>query len=194
MRFNLTYFNILNKNLAYTVYDDNFNSTGLYAKAGNLRRQGIEAELSGRIMPNLEVILGYAYLKAEYTDSPAYKEKSAPLNTPKNTANGWVYYTFDRGAVRGLSLGVGAYFVGKRPVNDYTIKVTHDNTKPNVKPFDMASYTTINAQMAYQIKKVKLQVVFNNIFDKLGYTSYYRGGFINPIDPFNFGATLSYKF
>lgn len=194
LRFNFTYFNILNKNLAYSIYDESFQPTGLYAKAGNLRRQGIETELLGRIMPNLEVIIGYAYLKAEYKDSPAYHEGSAPLNTPSHTGNGWVYYTFDRGLFKDLSLGVGVYYVGKRPVNDYTIKVTHTNTQANVKPFDMSSYTTVNAQIGYEFKKVKLQLFFNNIFDKLGYTSYYRGGFINPIDPFNFSAALSYKF
>ena len=194
LRFNLTYFYIMNKNLAYQLYDEADVATGLYDKAGDLRRQGVEAELLGRLLPNLEVILGYAYLKAEYKNSPAYHEGSAPINTPSSTANAWVYYTLNRGALNGLSLGVGAYYVGKRPVNDYSYKVTHANSTPNVKPFDMPSYTTVNAQLAYQIKGIKMQVFFNNIFDKLGYTSYYRGGFINPIDPFNVSASIGYTF
>ena len=194
LRFNLTYFNIMNKNLAYQLYDEADAATGLYAKAGDLRRQGIEAELLGRLLPNLEVILGYSYLKAEYRNSPAYHEGSAPINTPSNTANAWVYYTFNRGALNGLSMGIGTYYVGKRPVNDYSYKVTHANSTPNVKPFDMPSYTTVNAQLAYSVKKVKMQVFFNNIWDKLGYTSYYRGGYINPIDPFNVSASIGYTF
>jgi len=194
LRFNFTYFHILNKNLAYNVYDENFQATSYYAKAGNLRRQGIETELTGRILKNLEVILGYAYLKAEYENSPAYQEGSAPLNTPKHTANGWVYYTVDNGFLKGLSLGIGSYYVGKRPVNDYTYKAAVHNTQPNVKPFEMKAYTTVNAQLAYNTGRFRIQTFINNIFNKLGYTSYYRGGYINQIDPFNLSAAVSYRF
>lgn len=194
LRFNLTYFHILNKNLAYNVYDANFQATSYYDKAGNLRRQGIETELTGRILPNLEVILGYAYLKAEYEDSPAYQEGSAPLNTPAHTVNSWAYYTVDNGFLKGLSLGVGTYYVGKRPINDYTYKAAVHDTQPDVKPFDMKAYTTVNAQLAYNTGRFRVQTFFNNIFNELGYTSYYRGGYINQIDPFNLSAAISYRF
>lgn len=194
LRFNFTYFHIMNQNLAYNIYDDAFQPTDYYAKAGNLLRQGIETELSGRILPNLEVILGYAYLQAEYQDSPAYHEGSEPINTPKHTGNAWAYYTLNKGFLKGLSLGVGAYYVGARPINDYTYKAAVHNTQPNVKPFDMPSYTTVNAQLAYGIGKVRIQAFFNNIFNTLGYTSYYRGGYINQIDPFNMSASVNYRF
>lgn len=194
LRFNFTYFHILNKNLAYAVYDENWTETGFYDKAGSLRRQGIETELTGRLLSNLEVIVGYAFLKAEYEDSPAYKEGSAPINTPKHTANGWAYYTLEKGALKGLSLGLGAYYVGKRPVNDYTIKASVHDTQPNLAYFDMAAYTTVNVQLAYQFSKFRVQAFFNNIFDSTGYTSYYRGGYINPTDPFNVSGSISYRF
>lgn len=194
LRFNFTYFHILNQNLAYSVYDDNWTATGYYAKAGNLRRQGIEAELTGRVLPNLEVIVGYAYLKAEYEDSPAYKDGSAPMNAPTHTANGWAYYTVDRGMLKGLSLGLGTYYVGERPVNDYAVKTAIHDTQPGVEPFNMKAYTTVNAQMAYSFGKFRVQAFFNNLFNSIGYTSYYRGGYINPTDPFHVSGVVAYHF
>lgn len=194
LRFNFTYFHIMNENLSYTVYDENGVATPYYDLAGDLKRTGIETELSGRILPNLQVVLGYAYLNAKYQDSPAYMDGSAPMNAPKHTGNGWVYYTVDRGALKGLSLGVGAYYVGGRPVNEYTKKTVIHDTEPGVKPFDMPAYTTVNAQLAYSIGRVTTRVFFNNIFDEIGYNSYYRGGYINQIDPRNFAAQVSYRF
>lgn len=194
LRFNFTYFYIKNSNTSYSVYDESGVNILYYDNAGDLVRDGIEVELNGRILSNLQVMLGYAYVDPRYRNSPAFKEGSAPINTTKNTANAWLHYSVERGFLKGLSLGAGAYYVGKRPVNDYTIKVAVHNTTPNVKPFDMPAYTTINAQVAYTFKHLTTRVFFNNIFDELGYSSYYRGGYINQIDPRNFAANLSYSF
>lgn len=194
LRFNFTYFHILNSNTSYAVYDAAGKTILYYDNAGDLMRQGIEVELSGRILPNLQVMLGYAYLDAQYRDSPAYEEGSAPMNAPKHTANGWLHYLVEKGPLRGLSVGVGAYYVGDRPVNEYTKKVIIHNTEPGVKPFDMPAYTTLNAQLGYTYKKVTTRVFFNNILDELGHNSYFRGGYINQIDPRNFAASVSYRF
>lgn len=194
LRFNFTYFHINNSNLAYNIYNEDGSASPYYDLAGDLKRQGVEVELSGRILPNLQVMLGYAYLDAGYEHSPAYMDGSAPMNAPKHTANGWVQYIVNKGALKNLSLGVGVYYVGDRPVNEYTKKTVIHNTEPGVKPFDMPAYTTVNAQIGYTYAKVTARVFFNNIFDDLGYNSYYRGGYINQIDPRNFAASLSYRF
>lgn len=194
LRFNFTYFNILNSNTSYAVYDGTGKNILHYGNAGDLRRDGIEVELSGRILENLQIMAGYSYTNPRFKNSPAYKEGSSPINTAKHTANGWVYYYVNKGALKGLSAGVGAYYVGKRPVNDYTIKVFQHNTTPNLKPFDMPSYITFNAQLAYSYQRFTARVFFNNIFDKIGYNSYYRGGYINQIDPRNFAGSIAYTF
>lgn len=196
LRFNFTYFNILNSNLANQTYDPTTNQPlDFYYKAGDLKRQGIETELSGRILENLQVMFGYAYLRAKYDNSPSYVNGSAPMNAPKHTANGWVQYTVDRSTLKGLSIGVGTYFVGSRPVNEHSTKFQgHDGIVPGEKPFDMPFYMTVNAQLGYTLGKVTARVFFNNIFDAIGYNSYYRGGYINFIDPRNFAGTVSYKF
>lgn len=195
LRFNFTYFNIITENLSYATYVEGTNqTTGEYGLAGDLKRRGIETELSGRLLENLQVILGYAYLKAQYTNSPAYQEGSAPMNAPKHTANGWIYYTLNRGTLKGLSAGVGAYYVGKRPVNDWSLVPDSHGSMVGNKPFDMPAYTTVNFQLAYGRGPVTVRAYVNNIFDEIGYNSYYRGGFINKIDPRNFAASVSYRF
>lgn len=195
LRFNFTYFNIKQKNLSYTIYDEEtLQDTGFKGKAGNLKRSGIETELSGRILDNLQVILGYSYLDAQYEDSPAYQDGSAPMNTPRHTANGWIQYAFNKGTFRGLSAAVGVYYVGARPVNDWSLKMDGHGSMTGAKPFDMPAYTTVNAQLAYNIGKFTTRVYLNNLFDAIGYNSYYRGGYINQIDPRNFSAIVSYNF
>ncbi len=199
LRFNLTLFDIKTDNLSYSILNEDGNATGVYGLAGNLRRKGIEVELIGRILTNLQIMTGWAYLDAQYHDSPAYVEGSAPMNAPKHTANGWLNYRFNEGFLRGLDLGAGVYYVGKRPVDEFTQKTiitSHVNSvTPGLKPFDMPEYTTVDAQVGYQFNNgLGLRVFFNNIFDAVGYSSYFRGGYIDQIQPRNFAAQINYKF
>lgn len=204
LRFNVTLFNINTDNLSYSILDANYNPVKdqdgnvLYGLAGNLRRKGIEVELIGRLLPNLQVMSGYSYLDAQYQDSPAYVNGSAPMNTAKHTANGWVNYKFDQELLKGLDIGAGIYYVGARPVDEWTQKTftnSHVNSvQPGLQPFDMPAYTTVNAQVGYSFSNISVRAYLNNIFDKVGYTSYYRGGYIDQIQPRNFAVQLNYKF
>lgn len=195
VRVNLTYFDIITKNLSYaTYYEGTTQKTGYFAKAGDLKRKGIEAEVSGSILENLQVMLGYAYLDAQYQNSPAYQDGSAPMNTPKHTANAWVQYSVRKGWLKRLSASVGVYYVGARPVNDYSLVPDGHGSTTGAKPFDMPAYTTVNAQLAYGVGPFTARVYMNNLFDALGYNSYYRGGYINQIDPRNFSAAVTYRF
>ncbi|MHC5202042.1 TonB-dependent siderophore receptor [Myroides sp. LJL119] len=192
---NVTYFDATNKNVLAQVYTENGTAvTDTYQKAGNLARRGVEVDINGKITNSLEVMLGYAFLDAKYDGSPIYQNGSAPMNAAKHSANGWVNYKLNDGALKGLSFGAGAYFVGKRPVNEFNLKPDAHGSMVGEKPFDMPDFTTVNAQIAYSFKNATLRVFANNIFNKTGYTSYYRGGYINETAPRNFAAQLTYRF
>ncbi|REC44960.1 TonB-dependent siderophore receptor [Chryseobacterium sp. 5_R23647] len=200
LRFNLTFFDIKSDNLSYEILNGN-NGTGTYALAGELKRRGMEVELIGKILPNLQIMTGWAYVDAQYQDSPSFVNGSAPINTPKHSANGWLNYKFNQGILEGLDVGAGIYYVGIRPVDDYKQIYTtavggHINgTQPGEKPFNMPEYTTVDAQVGYKFKNgLGLRVFFNNIFDSVGYNSYFRGGYIDQIQPRNFSAQINYKF
>ena len=195
LRFNFTYFDIITENLTNNDYIPGTDkTTGYVYKAGDLKRKGVEVELNGRILNNLQVMLGYAYLDAKYDNSPSYVNGSAPMNAPKHTANGWIYYTVDRSTLKGLSIGLGTYYVGKRPVNEFSSAYDGHIYAPGIKPFDMPAYTTVNVQLGYTTGPFTARVFMNNIFDELGYNSYFRGGYINQIDPRNFAAMVAYRF
>ena len=202
LRFNVTLFDINIDNLSYQLLDSNGNPLDgqPYALAGELERKGIEVELIGRILPNLQIMTGWAYVDAQYQDSPSFVNGSAPINTPKNTANAWLNYRFDD-YLEGFDIGAGVYYVGTRPVDDYKQKYFNsgsghvNGTQPDEKPFNMPDYTTVEAQVGYKFRNgLGVRVFFNNIFDAVGYNSYFRGGYIDQIQPRNFSAQLNYKF
>ncbi|SFS39084.1 iron complex outermembrane recepter protein [Zhouia amylolytica] len=194
LRFNLTFFKINNRDINLPVYDENWVATGFYQKGGNDERKGIEVELTGRILDNLELITGYSYIDAQYKEHTSFVYGSAPLNTPKHTFNAYANYLF-KGSLEGLSIGAGAYYTGERPINDWSAgAVTHEGIVPGQKPFNVASYTLVNAQIAYQIDQHwNVRLLANNLFNEIGYNAY-RTRYINQTDPRTFGGVLTYRF
>lgn len=169
LRFNLTFFKINNKDINLNVYDENWVATGYFQKGGNDERKGIEVELSGRILDNLEVITGYSYINAQYKEHSSYVYGSAHLNTPKHTFNAYVNYSFKE-QLEGLSVGGGIYFTGERPINDWSSgAVTHEGIVPHQKPFYIESYLQSNAQVAYQFNQHwNFRFLLNNVFNEIG--------------------------
>ena len=198
LRANVNYFNMNQDNLTYNYYDPvTFAATNYYDYAGNLRRRGLEAEVTGRILPNLQVLLGYSYTDASYNNSPAYVNGSRPMNSPYHTANAWAQYTFQKTNtfLDGAYVSLGYYYIGSRPVNETTKSFDgHGNWIGGAQPFLMPEYYTLNAQVGYKYKQWTFRVLMNNLTDRIGYNSYYRGGYINQIDPFNMSGQISFKF
>ncbi len=194
LRFNFTFFKINNKDINLPVYDENWVATGFYQKGGNDERKGIEVELSGRLLENLEVITGYSYIDAQYKEHTSFVYGSAPLNTPKHTFNAYANYSFKQ-KLKGLSVGAGVYYTGERPINDWSAgAVTHEGIVPNQEPFYVEAYTQVNAQAAYRLNNHwNFRVILNNVFNEIGYNAY-RTRFINQTNPRNFAAILSYSF
>lgn len=193
LRFNVTLFSTTSKNLNLEAIDAVGTSLGYYLKGGEDTRKGVELEVIGRVLPNLEVIAGYSYLDAKFKEHNYYYYNSSPINTPNHTANVWVNYAF-KNKLKGLSIGTGAYYLGKRPHNVWAKSFTHTGVVPGEKPFDLKAYTTVNIQASYTFNNHFMIDVFgNNIFDELGYNAY-RTVYLNRIEPATVGTTLRYKF
>ena len=199
LRFNLTLYKINNKdmNLQAFMVDENGTvlPTGYYIKGGNDERKGIEVELTGRVLENLEIVTGYAYIDAQFKEHTTFVPGSAPNNTPKHTFNAYANYTLKSGMLQGLNLGAGAYYLGERPYNDWTIAgVQYHNIEPDTAPWFNKAYTIVNAQVGYEFKKHwGVRALFNNVFDKVGYDAY-RSNYIDRIQPRNFSGVVTYKF
>lgn len=198
LRFNLTFYKINNRNMNIRATETDAAGVVIqlpyYFKGGNDERKGIEAELAGRILPELEIVAGYAYIDAQYKEHTTFVPGSKPNNTPNHTANLWLNYAARQGALKGLTAGAGAYYIGSRPNNDWTQSgVDFHAIVPGKEPWNMKAYTTVNAQIGYRYKAYGIRVIANNILDEAGYNAY-RTSFINRIDPRNFALILTYSF
>jgi iron complex outermembrane receptor protein len=199
LRFNLTFYKINNKDMNLEAFNLDANGivqpAGYYIKGGNDERKGIEVELTGKILPNLEVVTGYAYINAQFKDHTTFVPGSAPNNTPKHTFNAYANYTFNSSKLKGLNIGAGVYYLGERPYNDWTQEgVQYHAIDPNTAPWFNKAYTLVNVQVGYPVtKNLSLRALINNIFDNVGYDAY-RSNFIDRIAPRNVSGVLSYKF
>jgi len=204
LRFNATLFDIITDNLSHTILDGNFDEVKIdgrvvYGLSGKLKRKGLELELIGRILPNLQIMSGWAYLDAGYKDSQAYVDGSAPMNAPKHTANAWLNYRFERSFLKGIDIGAGVYYIGERPSNEWSKKTYNsmghvNGLKLGEKPFNMKEFASVDAQIGYTYKNTNIRVFVKNILDAIGYTSYFRGGYINQMPPRNISAQFMYSF
>ncbi len=207
LRLNATYYKINNKNMNIRAAVLN-EGTGVvelqnyYFKGGNDQRQGIEVELTGRPIENLDVIVGYSYIDARYMDHTTFVPGSSPNNTPNHTFNAYVNYNFTKTAVRGLSIGASFYYIGARYYNDWTqSNVQYHGIQPGVEPWKNKAYSLLNVQIGYDFKYLKNEVLNNfnvrllgnNLMNSIGYDAY-RTSFINRVTPINFAVQLNYKF
>ncbi|MDN5288163.1 MAG: hypothetical protein JWR38_4437 [Mucilaginibacter sp.] len=202
LRFNLTYFNMNNSNYSYQVTNTTTHAV-YYNQSGSLKRTGIETEVTGHILPSVEVIMGYTHLNAKYEGVKSFVDGSTPMGAPKDIANSWINYLVSTGVLKGLSVGAGVYYVGARPIDDYTKATTASivtggseiqKIAPGVRPFNLDAYTTINGQVSYMYRQVTFRVVVDNIGNSTGYVSYYPQGFINPTTPRNLSLSMNYSF
>lgn len=207
LRFNATYYIISNKGMNIQAALENPITGAIelqtyYFQGGNDERTGLEVELSGRILKNLEVIIGYSYIDAQYKEHTTFVPGSSPNNTPKHTANAYINYSFETKALRGLSIGASYFYLGERPYNDWTQgNVSFHGITPALKPWNNKAYSLLNAQIAYDFKYAKNEVlnnfdvrfIANNILDEVGYDAY-RTSYINRINPRNFAFSVAYRF
>lgn len=207
LRFNATYYLITNKGMNIQAALENPITGAIelqtyYFQGGNDERTGLEVELSGRILKNLEVIIGYSYIDAQYKEHTTFVPGSSPNNTPKHTANAYINYSFESKALRGLSIGASYFYLGDRPYNDWTQgNVSFHGITPALKPWNNKAYSLLNAQIAYDFKYAKNEVlnnfdvrfIANNILDEVGYDAY-RTSYINRINPRNFAFSVAYRF
>lgn len=177
----LAVFQIKDMNRAYA----DIANPGFFLNAGEVESKGIEAEITGTLLPGWEAMIGYAHTKSVYVN-----DKNNPPGTrwdywqPEHTLKMWNKYTFNEGAWKGLSLGLGVIANSETRGNGTgIIRVQHP-------------YTVVDAQIGYQFtKNVKATFSVNNLFDTVYRT---RIGGLNTYntygDPRNYKLSMNAKF
>jgi len=148
--------------------------------AGKVRSQGIDAEISGEVVDNLQLFAGYTYNTTTYLDDPVSQGKVFSTWTPKHMLRVWGNYQFTGDWSR-VSTGLGF------TTQSHTLGYEHT--------YDVAGYTVWNARVGYQLTpEIGLAVNANNLFDKQYITAAYNqlSGNNNFGDPRNLMFSVKY--
>ncbi|MET4575496.1 TonB-dependent siderophore receptor [Ottowia thiooxydans] len=177
----LAIFRYDHKNRAVNDLASGFACDGWYCStpSGKVRSQGVDAEVSGEVLRNLQVMVGYTYNTTRFLSDPTNQGKVFSTWTPKHLLRAWVSYRFP-GEWSRLTVGAG--------VNAQSHTLDYNRS------FNVAGFATASLRVGYQFTpELNLALNVNNVFDR----RYLQPGFIGYTggtygDPRNFMLTLKY--
>ncbi|MEA2119044.1 TonB-dependent siderophore receptor [Halovibrio sp. HP20-50] len=173
-------FRIEDSNRAYT----DPNNPGFSIPIGETKSEGLELEVSGQLLPRLDLSAGYAYTQTEYVRDASSEGLTFSPDTPEHNFNLWSRYRFSENPNQGWRLGAGLNTVS----NMYT---ESGDTR-----IEQGGYTTVSAMVGYRVNEnLDLSLNGNNLTDKEYYSSV-RGATRNNYygAPRNFMITMKYDF
>jgi iron complex outermembrane receptor protein len=130
---------------------------GFSVATGEITSKGSELDVGVSITESWQVLLGVGFQNAEITaDTVPSNIGLEQPNVPNQMASMWTKYQFKKTAVKGLSLGLGATYVGERAGQRDSI----------ARSFPLPSYTTWNGMISYQRGPHRFALNAENIFDK----------------------------
>ena len=172
----------VNTSLAVFRYDHNkravndleagFACDGWYCSrnSGKVRSQGFEAEVSGEVVRNLQLMAGYTYNTTEFLSDPEEQGKVFSTVTPKHMLRAWASYRLP-GDWNQLTVAGGFN--------------TQSHTLGYDRSFKLAGFTVGNLRLSYQAtRELNVAVNVNNVFDKRyvlpGYVGYTGASYGEP--------------
>lgn len=132
---------------------------------GEVQSEGIEVEVAGEILPNLQLSAGYTYndleitIRRDATGQPVDEGRSFAPGVPRNLLKVYGNYRFTEGALRGLSVGGGA--------------VLQDEVASGISGAfaRQGGYVVYNARLGYEInERYRLSLNLNNASDRVYYS------------------------
>ena len=153
-------------------------------QTGEQRSRGIELDAAGEILPGWRVIASYAHDETAVGSDTTFPVGQPLSNVPRDSGSLWTTYRLQIGRLKGLGVGAGQYYVGRREAN-----------LPNT--YDLAAYWRTDASVFYEREHWRVQVNVLNVLDRHYYTGGETGTFnytLNPSQPVTVQGTLSYEF
>jgi TonB-dependent siderophore receptor len=132
--------------------------------------KGVELELIGRVLPNLNVIATYAYLDTEVTrdivTDPLDSALGNPMGgVPENSGSLFLEYQLG-GALKDVSVSAGAAYVGERPSQE-RIREAKFGYGGGYPIFELSDYTTVDVGITYRgLPRTTISLFGSNIFDE----------------------------
>jgi iron complex outermembrane receptor protein len=131
------------------VDPDNFE-----VQLGETRSRGIEFDLTGEILPGLNLIATYALTDNEITEDANFGfEGNTPSNIPLHSGSIWAVYEVPKGDLQGFGIGAGVFVQGERQGN-------FDNT------FTISAYGRVDALLYYRRENWQAQLNIENLLNE----------------------------
>ncbi|MCX2479834.1 TonB-dependent receptor [Pedobacter sp. MC2016-15] len=176
---NIAAYRIEEKNILINANDDA--NPDLLRQVGEQRSTGIETDIYGSVNANLSILANFSYNKAIITESDVAEEVGTLMpNAPRSQGNVWAKYVFGSRELKGLGIAIGSNYVTKRNTLNSALQ--------------LPGYTLVNAALSYSVKKFKMAVNFNNIFDKTHWIGGYDFNRLFPGTPRNYMTSIGYVF
>lgn len=181
---NFALYEIIQRNV---LVGDPYDLVGLVT-TGEQRSRGFEWDVSGYVLPNLQLVASYAYTNSEiieHGDSEFVGERIG--GAPIHTANLWARYDIESTTFKGLGVGLGFQHSGDK-YSWYAYSASDRVLLP--------SYTVFDGAVYYKPENSNMQLILkvNNITNQtywLGALSQFR---LAPGAPRNLLMTVTYKF
>ncbi|MBI1891448.1 MAG: TonB-dependent siderophore receptor [Burkholderiales bacterium] len=162
--------------------------SGLVTLNGDIRVQGVELGIVGRITPAWQVMAGYTFLDGKVVSSLnrtgsgtaaspyIYSQGKTLQNTPRHSASVWSTYSF----MGNWEAGGGLIYSSQRFVNNFESTV-------------IDGYTRFDATLAYKQKDYDIRLNLQNLTDAK-YFETASGGRATPVKGRSAIVTLAYRF
>ncbi len=187
LRTSLSAFYLQDVNRAVVDATNSTPSQTYYLALGKAVSEGVDAQITGKLLPGLDLIASYDYLYTVLATASSYQGQAISLWLPKHMFKFWAKYQFQQDDWNRWSVGAGV-LAQSNTLAGYTDQWAQFRAQD--------PYAVVNAQIGYQIEKdLSLTLNVNNIFNQLYYTR--LGGtntYNTPGDPRNFMLTLRRSF
>jgi iron complex outermembrane receptor protein len=187
----LTFYKITKDNILVADPEHPAAGGNFYNKQGGQHKiQGIEWDIRGQIIKNLDVMVNYAYTDAKiskHTNETAIGKQVE--GSSRHVQNTWLSYTIGTGVAQGFGVSVGyQYQAGRSP---WFVSEDPQSNLPD--------YFRLDGGVTYKKDKFAVNLLVNNILNKYLYSGgvySYGGGFYYwQTEPgTNFRLSVSYKF
>ncbi len=158
---------------------------GFSLSIGEIRSQGLEFDVSGKVTSNLSVIANLAFSDVTITKDTNGNQDNRKANTPHSSGGVWLKYAFVGDYLDGLSVGAGVFAASSSEGDDA-------NT------FKLPGYARLDTYAAYKLKvgehKVTAQLNINNLLDKTYYPSAQGRAQAFAAEPLKATASIKFEF
>lgn len=147
-------YRINRENMVYGKEDPRDANHTMYDLIGKQRSKGFDLDASYVIQPGWNLLAMYSHCNAKVLEDETYATGSVVPNVPLNTFRLWTTYEYLDGPRKGLGVGGGLTYVGKRTV-------AYDNTIGS-----MDGYKTLDAVVYYKTKNTRYSLNAYNLTNK----------------------------